>query len=170
MNAERTRAPGPGVVAGVFGDEQAAVRAVSRLADARFDAPGELQVINAHRREHEEVPVAESFPIGRNALVGGVIGAVLGFVGVGLVVVGWLPDPGLFSPWPLLAVFQGFYLGAVAGFGLGAVSGIGHVRSVIRPARAHVHGVNWVGVQAEGERAEEARAILREAGAKHFMA
>jgi hypothetical protein len=161
--------PGTGTVAGVFADEAAADRAVARLVDAHFDPPRDLEVMVAHRRVHEPVSVEERFDIDRTAAVGSAVGGVLGGAGAALVAAGVIPGLGLLAAAPALAVAQGVVLGVAGGFAVGAVVGLGHWREETRFGDAHVHGVAWVGVHARGARAEEARTILREAGARHLL-
>lgn len=161
--------PGTGTVAGVFADEAAADRAVARLVQAHFDPPRDLQVMVSRRREHEPVSVEERFDINRTAAVGSAVGGVLGGVVAALVAAGLIPGLGLLAAAPALAVAQGVMLGMAGGFGFGAVVGLAHWREETRFGDAHVHGVTWVGVHARGPRAEEARAILRAAGARHLL-
>lgn len=163
------RAREAGVVGGVFRDEGAVQSAVLRLEDAHFDAVRDVQVVNAHRREHEAVPVTERFQIARNGACGAALGALAGLVLAGMVVFEVMDDPlGLLSSAPLVALFQGAFLLAVAGFAFGVVSGIDCLHDEVHPEDARVHGVTWVGVRATGSRAEEARRILRQAGARHL--
>ena len=161
--------PGTGTVAGVFADEAAADRAVARLVDAHFDPPRDLQVMVAHRRVHEPVSVEERFDIDRTAAVGSAVGGVVGGVAAALVATGLIPGLGLLAAAPAVAVAQGVVLGVAGGFAFGAVAGLGHWREDPRFGDAHVHGVAWVGVHAQGPRAEEARTILRDAGARHLL-
>jgi hypothetical protein len=170
MSTSQLRKPERGVVAGVFGDEASANRAVSELIEAHFDPPRDLNVIAAHHREHEDIQVAGGFRIADTAKWGALAGLVLGVVLAWLGAFGLIGGPVVYlSSNPILALLQGAYLGAVAGFATGAVFGLSFWKEKPDFDGAHVHGVTWVGVRAQGSRAEEARAILRRTGARHLM-
>lgn len=170
MGTERSVEQETGVVAGVFREEETAARAVSRLIDAHFDPPRDLSVIVAYHKEHQDIPVDERFQIDRSAKVGALLGAALGAGGAGLVAAGLVAGPvGLLAAGPALAALQGAYLGGAGGFALGAVAGLGFWKDEAEFRAADLHGVTWVGVHARGDRAEEARGILRDSGARHLM-
>jgi hypothetical protein len=75
------------------------------------------------------------------------------------------------EPWGTLwAAFETGYAGAAIGVATGVMMSF----EFAKPAAAfHMvpleEGVVWVGVRAAGERAESARRILEDAGARHFM-
>ena len=157
------------VVAGIFENEDAAARAVEMLIEEHFDPPHDLSVIVSHRREHEAVPVPETFQVGQGGKLGAVIGAVLG--GAGAVFSGMTLGPlTLLAAGPVGVALEAAFAGGAVGFALGAVEGLGRSKN---EADFHAHhlerGVVWVGVHASGERAKRAREILTEAGAKHFQ-
>ena len=157
------------VVAGVFDDEEAAAQAVTKLAEAGFHAPRDLSVIASHQREHEAVPVVDRPEVIHGAETGSAIGLMLGAAGATLagVTVGPLT---LLAAGPVIAVLEATFLGGATGWAIGALEGLGLWKEEAAFYATRIHeGVVWVGVHAEGARAEEARRILTEAGAKHFM-
>jgi len=160
--------PESGVVAGVFADEEHAADAVQKLIESHFDPYHEINVIASHKREHENVIVHADYKVGRNASVGAAVGAVL--AGVGVAVAGLTFGPlTLVAAGPIVAALEGAFAGGAAGFAVGALTSMEMSEVEADFHAAHIHdGVVWVGVQAKGERGERARAILTEAGAKHF--
>jgi hypothetical protein len=71
---------------------------------------------------------------------------------------------------PVVAALEAAYAGGAIGFAMGALVSIDLVEPEAVFYAAHIHeGVVWVGVRAGEARAERARQILTEAGAKHFM-
>ena len=157
------------VVAGVFDNEESAAQAVGALAKAGFHAPDDLSVISSHQREHEAVPVVDEPEVIHGAEAGTAIGVVLAAAGATLagVTVGPLT---LLASGPVIAVLETAFLGGASGWAIGALEGLGIWKEEAAFYATQIHdGVVWVGVHAEGARAEEARRILTEAGAKHFM-
>jgi len=156
-------------VAGIFKDEGAAARAVKRLVEEHFDPDADLSVIASHRHERERIPVSAVFEVGRTAAVGAAIGAVV--TGIAVALAGLTSGPfTLEEAGPLMAALESAYVGGGVGFALGALLSMDLARAGANFRRSHVHGgVVWVGVVAAGARAEQARRILSEAGAKHFM-
>lgn len=156
------------VVAGVFADEDAAARAVERLAQAGFHAPRDLSVIASHQREHEDVPVVYEPEVEHGARVGSVIGTAL--AGVGAAVAGMTVGPlTLVASGPVVAALEAAFTGGAVGWALGAMEGLGVWKEEAEFHATHIHdGVVWVGVHARDERADTARRILTEEGAKHF--
>jgi hypothetical protein len=156
-------------VAGIFADEAAAAKALEGLIEEHFDVETEVSVIVSHRHEREEVPIRSDFHVGRNASLGGAIGAVL--AGVGVAAVGLTAGPfTLIAAGPILAALEAAYVGGATGFAIGALVSIDMVEPEAEFYAAHIHeGVVWVGVRAAEPRAERARQILAEAGARHFM-
>jgi hypothetical protein len=158
-----------GVVAGIFADEEAAARAVASLIEEHFDPSYDLSVIVSHRREHESVPIRETFEVGHGGELGAAVGAVLAAAGATLagMTVGPLT---LAVGGPIAVALEAAYAGGSAGFMLGAVAGLTHTKDEAEFHVAQIHeGVVWVGVHAKGERAVRAREILSEAGARHFQ-
>lgn len=160
--------PEKGVVAGVFDSEEHAEQAVKRLIEAHYDPRHEINVIAAHQREHENVPIREDMKMGRNAAIGAAIGAALAFVGV--YVAGLTVGPfTMIAAGPLVAALEGAFAGGCIGFALGALETLEMMKQGPSFETAHVHdGVVWVGVQAKGDRGARARQILELAGARHF--
>lgn len=165
MDSDRERK----TVAGIFHDEAAAAKALERLIEEHFDVETEVSVIASHRHEREEVPIRSDFHVGRTAGIGAAIGAVL--AGVGVAVAGLTAGPfTLIAAGPVLAALEAAYAGGATGFAIGALMSIDIVEPEAEFYAAHIHeGVFWVGVQAAEPRAERARQILTEAGARHFM-
>lgn len=158
-----------GVVAGIFATEEEAQKAVARLVEEHFDPPHDLSVIVSHRREHEDVPVPETFQIRRWAGIGAATGAILGTAAVAItgMTVGPLT---LVAAGPVAAALEAAFSGGATGYMMGVLHGLMESKDEADFHHAHIHeGVVWVGVHAKGERAEKARAILAEAGAKHFQ-
>lgn len=169
------REPGPrpqpdkGVVAGIFATEEEAAKAVEMLIQEHFDPPRDLSVIVSHRREHEEVAVPEAFEVGRWAKIGAVVGAVLGTAAVTItgVTVGPLT---LVAAGPVAAALEAGFAGGATGYMVGVLHGLMESRDEADFHAAHIHeGVVWVGVHAKGDRAERARQVLSDAGAKHYQ-
>jgi hypothetical protein len=160
--------PESGVVAGVFKDEEHAAQAIKNLIEAHYDPHHEINVIASHRREHENVPIREDFNFKRNASIGAAVGAVLAGAGVALAGLTFGPLT-LVAAGPVAAALEAAFAGGAVGFAMGSLSTLEMTKQEAAFHTAHIHdGVVWVGVQVKGERAERARAILTEAGAKHF--
>ncbi len=158
-----------GVIAGVFADEEHAADAVRKLIEAHYDPHHEINVIASHRREHENVPIREDFKFKRNASIGAAVGAVL--AGAGVTLAGLTFGPlSLVAAGPIVAALESAFAGGAVGFAVGSLTALEMTEQEAAFHTAHIHdGVVWVGVQVKGERAERARKILSEAGAKHFM-
>ncbi|KPJ79321.1 MAG: hypothetical protein AMS19_11420 [Gemmatimonas sp. SG8_23] len=157
-----------GVVAGVFASEEQAAVAVERLVEAHFDPPHDLSVIVSHHREHEGVTVPHEPEVVHGAELGAALGAVLAAAGVTLA--GMTMGPlSLVVAGPVLVALEAAIAGGGAGYLIGALTGLGIWHNEAEFHAAHIHdGVVWVGVHATGPRARQARAILSEAGARHF--
>ena len=156
-------------VAGVFRDEKAASLAVNRLIEEHFDPETDVSAIASHGHEREKVPVASNYEVVRTAGFGAVIGAAVAAIGIAITGL----DFGFFTmetAGPIWAALEAAYVGGCLGFALGALLSMDLAKAGANFSRTHVHGgVIWVGVLAGGTRAECARQILQEAGAKHFM-
>lgn len=163
------RMPDKGVVAGIFATEEEAAKAVEMLIQEHFDPPHDLSVIVSHRREHEDVPVPEAFEVGRWAKIGATVGAVLGTAAV--TITGMTVGPlTMVVAGPLAVALEAAFSGGATGFMMGALHGLMESRDEAEFHAAHIHGgVVWVGVHAKGDRAETARQVLSDAGAKHFQ-
>lgn len=157
------------VVAGIFDDEKKAAVAVERLLEEHFDPPHDLSVIVSHRREHENVPIPETFEVERGGAIGAAVGAVLAAAGVTLA--GMTVGPiTLAAAGPVVVALEGAYAGGATGFAVGALAGLDMPKDEVDFHAAHIHdGVVWVGVHAEGDRADLAHRILSDAGARHFQ-
>jgi hypothetical protein len=156
-------------VAGIFKDEAAAAQALEQLIEEHFDVETEVSLIASRHHDREDVPIREDLHVGRLATIGAAIGAVLAAAGV--TVVGLTFGPiSLIAAGPVVAALEGAYAGGAIGFAMGALVSIDLVEPEAVFYAAHIHeGVVWVGVRAGEARAERARQILTEAGAKHFM-
>ena len=142
----------------LFPDRGAAAKTVNALVDANFP-PGAIGALLANDRMHVDELVVERRTIVKAAvIVGALVGAgggLLVLAGVGLVSLG---TPG--------GVLAGAALGALFGIFAGGLSGLGYWRYVIDfPRGAITEGALLVGVATHRERIEEARRVLREAGA-----
>lgn len=157
------------VVAGIFDTEENAAKAVEMLVQKHFDPPHDLSVIVSHRREHEEVPVPEAFEVRRWAKIGVVVGAILG-TGAATVTGMTVGPLTLVAAGPVAAALEAAFSGGAGGFMIGVLHGLMESRDEADFHAAHIHdGVVWVGVHARGDRAEKARQILSDAGARHFQ-
>ncbi len=159
-----------GVVAGVFATENEAQKAVEMLAQEHFDPAYDVSVIVSHRREHDEVPVHESFEVRRWAKIGASVGAVLGTAAV--LLTGTTVGPlTLVAAGPIAAALEAAYAGGATGFAMGVLHGLTETTDEADFHVTQIHeGVVWVGVHAGEERAAKAREILTRAGARHFTA
>ncbi len=156
-------------IAGIFDDESTAAKAVHRLVSEYYGACNELSVIKSNRHEREPVPVWERIPVYRSAAIGAAVCALLAGVGVAIAGIGF--GPFTLVEWgPLWAVFEAAFTGGSFGFAVGSLMSIEdvHLEADFKGTRIR-EGVVWVGVQATGARADRAREILTEAGAKHLM-
>lgn len=171
VGREVSRGPAPdkSVVAGIFATEAKAAKAVELLIQEHFDPPHDLSVIVSHRREHEDVPIPETFRVRRWAEIGAVTGAVLGTAAV--TISGMAVGPlSLVAAGPVAVALEAAFAGGATGFMMGALHGLMESKDEADFHAAHIHeGVVWVGVHAKGDRAAKARQILAEAGAKHFQ-
>lgn len=154
------------VVAGIFATEEEAQKAVEGLIQEHFGPPHDLSVI-VSRREDEDVAMPETFQIRRWAGMGAAPEAILGTAAVTLtgMTVGPLT---LVAAGPVAIALEAAFPGGPTGFMMGVLHGLMESRDEAEFHASHIRdGVVWVGVHARGERAEKARTILAEAGAKH---
>jgi hypothetical protein len=156
-------------IAGIFETQPAAAEAVKRLVSEHFGACNELSVIVSNRHEREAVPVTEPIPAYESAAIGTALGAFL--AGVVVAIAGMDSGPFTLVEWgPLWAIFEAAFTGGSVGFAVGALMSIEGIHKVADFSGTKMRdGVVWVGVSASGQRAERAREILAEAGAKHIM-
>ena len=156
-------------VAGIFRDETAAASAVKRLIAEHFDPESDINVISSHHHERERVPTGLSFEVRHTTAIGTALGAVL--AAVASVLLGLTSGPfTMENAGPVWAMLEMAFVGGCFGFALGSLMSIDFARAGADFRRAHVHGgVILVGVEAAGTRADMARRILTEAGAKHFV-
>ena len=162
------RNPEKGVVAGVFDTEEHAAEAVKQLIEAHYDPRHEINVVAAHKREHENVPIREDMKFGKHAAIGATIGAVIAFVGVYLADLAVGPFT-MIEAGPFVAALEAAFGGGCLGFALGALQTLELTKLEAAFDSAQIHdGVVWVGVTVKGERGDRARQILQLAGARHF--
>lgn len=156
-------------IAGIFESQPAAAEAVKRLVSENFGACNDLSVIVSNRHEREAVPVTEPIPVYRSAAIGTAIGAVL--AGTIVAIAGIDFGPFTLIEWgPLWAIFEAAYTGGSIGLAVGALMSIEAIHQVADFSGTKMRdGVVWVGVNAPPQRAERARQILADAGAKHLM-
>ncbi|MEX2467165.1 MAG: hypothetical protein WD995_09645 [Gemmatimonadota bacterium] len=161
-----------GIVAGVFEDQESAARALAALVESHFEPEDDISVVltDEWTLEHEDVRLRDELEIIEGARLGGGIGVVLGAAGAGMVAAGLLAGPAaLVAAGPVVAALKGALALGAFGVVTGWLVGLGIVREEADFHAAHIkEGAVWVGVHATGERAEKARAILEEAGAKFF--
>lgn len=154
-------------VTGIFSEPAAAEGAVRELIEAHFN-PEEVSIVVADREGTHEERVEHDTGVAEGVAGGVALGGLLGALGATLVATGILTAPGfaIFATGPLLAAFKGAVAGAAVGFEVGALAGLGFWKD-----EAHVHaealkkGGIVVGVPAEHEHADHARAVFRKAGA-----
>ena len=156
-------------VAGVFPDEAAANAALTKLVEAHFDVEADASVIVSSHHDRQAIPIWADVPVTRTALIGAGICGTLAAAAILLTGI----DFGPFSLVEWGRAFAAFEAAFAAG-SVGMVLGIMLSFEFTKPAAAfHLSriqdGVIWVGVQAAGARAQRARRVLTEAGAKHFM-
>jgi hypothetical protein len=148
-------------VTALFKHGETAREAVTRLVEAKFPSDS-ISVLMKERDAITDIPVEQKtgVPIGMSA--GGAIGAALGLTAVAAF-------PGLLAAGPALLALQGVSAvatGAAGGSFIGAYQGLGWWRiEADIPARAIDEGAVLVGVAVPDGRSEEARAVLRHAGA-----
>ena len=128
-----------------------------------------MSIIASRRHDREGVRIREELKVGRTSAIGAAVGAALAAAGV--TVAGLTFGPiSLIAAGPVLAALEAAYAGGAVGFAMGALVSIDLVEPEAAFYAAHIHdGVVWVGVKAGEARAERARQILSEAGARHFM-
>ena len=156
-------------VAGIFRDESAATTAVKKLIASSFDPDHDINVIASHHHERQKVPTGMSFEVRRVATIGALAGAVA--AGLASLLLGF--TSGFFTmenAGPVWAALEMAFIGGCFGFALGSLLSMDFAQIGPDFRRAKVHGgVILVGVEAAGARADMARRILTEAGAKHFV-
>lgn len=156
-------------VAGIFQNEASAAAALDKLLEAHFDIEADARVVVSNRHDRQQIPIWSDVPVTRTAGIGAAVGALLAATAILALRI----DFGPFSLVEWGAAFAAFEAAFAAG-SVGMVIGIMLSFEFAKPAPAfhlsHIHdGVVWVGVKAAGQRAELARRILAEAGARHFM-
>ncbi|MEQ1855348.1 MAG: hypothetical protein ABL963_02705 [Longimicrobiales bacterium] len=156
-------------VAGVFDNEKDASAAVERLIGEHFGACNELSVIVSRNHVREAVRIDEPIPVYRAAAIGAAMGAGLGALIVVVAGIGFGPFT-LIEWGPLWAAFEAAYVGGSMGLAVGAMMSfeMGHPKADFGAVGIH-DGVVWVSLHASEARAERARAILAEVGARHVM-
>ena len=149
--------------------EDQAQRAIEMLTQEHFDPAYDVSVIVSHRREHEDVPVFETFELRHWATIGTTVGALLGSTAALLTGMAIGPFT-LVAAGPIAVALEAAYAGGATGFVMGVLHGLTESTDEAEFHMQHIHdGVVWVGVHATGERAAKAREVLTQAGARHFM-
>lgn len=158
-------------VAGIFSDQSAATRAIEGLVEAHFDAERDIRIIVAHHRHRHEVHMTLMSGLRLGAPLGAGIGLAAGAVFATLVSLGVIGGPAMLAgdaPW--IAALKGAPVGAAAGYLVGTLAGLGFWKDKAGFQAEDAHpGAIWLGVRATGARTQEARAIMRKAGARHFQ-
>jgi len=157
----------PGTVVGLFTDQPRAEQAIRDLKDAGF-SDSQIGILmkdrDEQRRMAEETGSKAGEGAAAGAIGGGLVGGVLGL----LAGVGALAIPGvgpLIAGGALASTLAGAGIGAAAGGLIGALVGMGIPEE---EARYYAEGVREGGILVTvnaGNRAAEAREILRAAGA-----
>jgi hypothetical protein len=147
-------------------DEVQARKAVDMLIDASF-TPDAIHVHAHDPSVKHELPIRHKTRIPFFATVGTVIGLVAGVVLGVLVSSGVVPSLGdpLNVEGSALPIITGVVLGAGMGAIWGALAGLAFWRKELHVPEAAKNDSIEIAVQAGDQRAEEARRILREAGA-----
>ncbi|MGE0159888.1 MAG: hypothetical protein AB7T31_10800 [Gemmatimonadales bacterium] len=155
-------------VAGVFEDEAAASAALQKLVEAHFDIEADASIIVSNHHERQVVPILSDVPVDRGAVLGAAIGAVLAAIGV--LIAGIDFGPFSLEPWgPAYAALEAAFAAGSIGVATGAMMSFEFAKPAAAFDKVQIRdGVIWVGVQAAGARADRARQILTEAGARHF--
>jgi hypothetical protein len=159
------RRPGPPYVTGLFEDEKHARQAFDRLVEEAFD-PHEVSVLRVddRHREVERVPVEHKSGMPAAITAGVALGGTVGLAGA--VLGGPL---GLLAAGPIVAALQGAFVGAASGGLLGALAGMAFWKDEPDLESELRRGSVFVGVTAEGARADMARRALEETGAKRIF-
>jgi hypothetical protein len=159
------RRPGAPYVTGLFEDEAHAQQGFDRLVKESFD-PHEVSVVRVddRHREVENVPVEHKSGMPAGVTTGVALGGTVGLAGA--VLGGPL---GLLAAGPILAALQGAFVGAASGGLLGALAGMAFWKDEPDLEGELQRGSVFVGVTAEGARADMARRALEEAGAKRIF-
>jgi hypothetical protein len=141
-----------------FREQRAAVQAAEALLAAEFPARDiSALVCDASEQAGVELKIRHKTLVPMGALVGGVVGLLLGAAIAAFANVP--PDPGVFT-------LRGAVIGAAIGTLAGALFGLGRWRdTIIFPQEVFANGCVIVGVSTHDERASEARRALTQAGA-----
>lgn len=156
-------------VAGIFEDEASASKALEKLVEARFDIEADVNVMISNRHDRQTIPIWSLVPDMSGALIGAGIAAFSAAAAILLARI----DFGPFSlvEWgSAFAAFEAAFAAGCVGMVIGLMMSfeLAHPNAAFHLARFH-DGVVWVGVKAAGARAERARKVLSEAGARHFV-
>src|SRR5690349_15429258 len=135
-------------MAGVFGDEATATKALEMLMNEHFSPEIDLSVLVTRDDEKEVVRIQAEPPGDRVALVGGAVAALAG--GVAVAIAGLtFGQFSIVACGPLFAVGEAAYVGGVLGISMGVL--LCHDFAKTKPAfeTARIHGGDvWVGVKA----------------------
>jgi hypothetical protein len=156
-------------VAGIFENEATASKALEKLVEARFDIEADVNVMVSKGHDRQTIPIWSDVPDTRGALSGAGIGIVL--AATTILVSGIDFGPFSLVDWgPAFAAFEAAFAAGCIGMVIGLMMSFefAHPNAAFHLARFH-DGVVWVGVKAAGARADLARKVLTEAGARHFV-
>jgi hypothetical protein len=155
-------------ITGMFQSPTAAKQAFERLIEgANFD-PTEVSIVEVRDGKTEDVPVHHETGVPAGIKTGAALGAGIGAVGTVMLTV-----PGVLVAGPIAVALQSALVGAVGGTALGTIFGAlgGLAFWWDEPDFGGDEGRSGilVGVQAEGERADNARSELEKAGAERVF-
>jgi hypothetical protein len=120
--------------------------------------------VDDQQRELERVPVDHKSGVQTGVTTGLALGGTVGLAGA------VLGGPiGLLAAGPIVAALQGAFVGAASGGLLGALAGMAFWKDEPDLAGELHRGSVFVGVTAEGARADMARRALEAAGAKRIF-
>jgi hypothetical protein len=155
----------PPFVTGLFADSKQAQEAFDRLVESTFD-PHEISLLQVDDLDHsvERVPVEHKSGVPYGVGTGVALGTT---VGIASAVIGG--PVGLLAAGPILAALQGAVIGAAGGGVLGALAGLAFWWDEPELEAELRKGAVFVGVTAEGARADAARQALLAAGAARIF-
>jgi hypothetical protein len=156
-------------IKGRFRDSEHAAKAVERLADHSIPADEvRVFVVDDDGKPKRRIAVREGFGSKRGAIIGGLVGAGLGAVLALLVQADLLSSAsigGLNEAAPFFSVLWVAVAGGAVGVPIGAVVGMGHLLRRQRMTVSPTDPMSVMVIVETRELADEARRILREAGA-----
>lgn len=156
------------LVTGVFNESYKATDAINALQAAGFPA-ADISILTSESTSDHAFAVHTGSKVGEGAAIGAAAGGaitalVAGLTAVGVVASGGL---GLLAAGPIVAALAGAGAGAAAGGAVGGLIGLGIPEHEAKFYEGVItKGGVLVGVKAEGERREEAKTVLKNAGAE----